>query len=38
MLTLGGSEGFRITRDEKDNYSLEKFETSRLVQDCTFNQ
>lgn len=30
-------DGYEIKKDEKNNYSFQKFETKRILQDCSFN-
>lgn len=38
MISPGSPEGYKISMDEKGNYSLVKFETSHIVQDCSYQQ
>lgn len=33
----GATDGYRINKDEKGNYSLEKFEMNSILQDCSHN-
>lgn len=36
MLSPGSAEGLKISTDDKGNYFLTKFETSNILQDCSY--